>query len=216
METLRVVRRQPSERCELEVFVRFLRACACEAAGLFGLVTLVHRLGERVVAAVSDGSDRRCCADLGESFTSEARRPLNESPDRSPVRRTGDQITLPLPEDRPFPDPGWSFADVDHVGDPAATLRDRATGSADRFACAQPLMLVTCMSNSALDLESPIDRFAGHRYWGSWTATPARVRPWTGDDRLGGLLQLSTFPPREGLRCLHAARTSTEDEPVLA
>ena len=68
MEALRVVPVHPAERRELEILDRLPWPCACGSADEFGLVVAVHRLGQGVVVAVPDGSNRRRGADFREAF----------------------------------------------------------------------------------------------------------------------------------------------------
>jgi hypothetical protein len=56
--------------------------------------------------------------------------PLDERADRRLVLRAGDEVTLPVSRDRPVFDLGGTLADVDHAGDPAATVRGLAAGFA--------------------------------------------------------------------------------------
>jgi len=68
VETLGVVPMHPSEGRELEVFDRSPRAGAGRAADEFALVVPVDRLGQSIIVTIANGPDRRCCADLGETF----------------------------------------------------------------------------------------------------------------------------------------------------
>lgn len=68
VETLGVVPVHPPEGRELGVLDRLPRAGAGGSADEFGRVIAVDGLGESIVIAVADGSDRRGGADLGQSF----------------------------------------------------------------------------------------------------------------------------------------------------
>ena len=62
-----VVPVHPAERRELDV-LDGLPWSLSRPADKFGLVEPVHRFRERVVVAVTDRTDRRFCAEVGESF----------------------------------------------------------------------------------------------------------------------------------------------------
>lgn len=65
MESLHVVPVHPPEGRELDGSPG---ARACGSTDDFGRVVAVDGLGEGIVIAIADGPDRRCRADLSESF----------------------------------------------------------------------------------------------------------------------------------------------------
>lgn len=68
VEALRVVPEHPTEGGELEILDRPPRPGPGRPADEFGLALPVHRFGQGIVIAVTDGPDRRRRADLRESF----------------------------------------------------------------------------------------------------------------------------------------------------